>query len=240
MAGPDSKQPRAQPAQIGSALAVGGVTPLTTIDFPGELAAVVFCQGCPWQCRYCQNGHLLPRNFRSEIAWQDVADLLHRRRGLLDAVVFSGGEPTLQRGLPGAVSEVRALGFKVGLHTAGCYPERLAEILPAVDWVGLDIKALPQDYTALTGAPGSGKRALESLDYLVESGVPHEVRVTVHDALLPPEKLQRLIDLLVDRGAGKVMLQRCRTQHVVDPDLGDNTRPWQNSARCSADQKTSS
>ena len=81
MAGPDSKQPRAQPAQIApahgprpAALAVGGVTPLTTIDFPGELAAVVFCQGCPWRCRYCQNSHLLPRSFRSEIAWQDVLD----------------------------------------------------------------------------------------------------------------------------------------------------------------------
>jgi pyruvate formate lyase activating enzyme len=243
MAGPDSTQPRAQPAQIAPGrgprpptLAVGGVTPLTTIDFPGELAAVVFCQGCPWRCRYCQNGHLLQRTFRSEIAWQDVTGLLHRRRGLLDAVVFSGGEPTLQRGLPDAVGEVRALGFKVGLHSAGCYPERLDELLPAVDWVGLDIKALPQDYTALTGVPGSGERALESLDYLVESGVPHEVRVTVHDALLPPDKLQRLIDLLVAHGAGEVILQRCRTQHVLDPNLGDNTRPWQQTARCTADQ----
>jgi len=217
-------------------LQVGGVTPLTTIDFPGELAAVVFCQGCPWRCRYCQNTHLLPRSFRSEIAWQDVIGLLRRRRGLLDAVVFSGGEPTLQRGLPEAVSEVRAMGFKVGLHTAGCYPERLDELLPAVDWVGLDIKALPEDYPALTGVHGSGARALDSLDYLTESGIPHEVRVTVHDALLPPDKLQRLIDLLADHGAGEVMLQRCRTSGVLDPGLGENTRPWQHASRCTANQ----
>lgn len=219
-----------------TALQVGGITPLTTIDFPGELAAVVFCQGCPWQCRYCQNTHLLPRSLRSEIAWQEVLDLLQRRRGLLDAVVFSGGEPTLQRDLPDAVSEVRTMGYKVGLHTAGCYPERLDELLPAVDWAGLDIKALPEDYRALTGVRGSGERALDSLDYLVESGVPHEVRVTVHDALLPPDKLQRLIDLLAERGVAEITLQRCRTQQVLDPDLGDNTRPWRHSARCTVDQ----
>jgi len=217
-------------------LQVGGVTPMTTIDFPGELAAVIFCQGCPWQCRYCQNSHLLPRIFRSEIAWQDVLDLLQRRVGLLDAVVFSGGEPTLQRGLPAAVRQVRTMGFKVGLHTAGCYPERLDELLPAIDWVGLDIKALPEDYPALTGVLRSGERALESLDHLVESGVSHEVRVTVHDALLPPEKLQRLTDLLAEHGATTVVLQRCRTQQVLDPDLGDNTSAWQHAARCSVEQ----
>ena len=243
MAGPVTTRPRAQPAQTTSdlgprspALAIGGVTPLTTIDYPGELAAVVFCQGCPWRCRYCQNGHLLPRSFRSEIAWQDVATLLRRRRGLLDAVVFSGGEPTLQRGLPDAVREVRAMGFLVGLHTAGCYPERLDELLPSLDWVGLDFKALPEDYAILTGVPGSGERALDSLFYLVESGIRHEVRVTVHDTLLPPDKLRRLLELLDEYGAGEVMLQRCRTQDMLDPDLGDNSASWRHGSRCPADR----
>jgi len=211
------------------------MTPLTTVDFPGELAAVVFCQGCPWRCRYCQNSHLLQRSLRPEIAWREVLDLLRRRRGLLDAVVFSGGEPTVQRGLPDAVRAVRAMGFKAGLHSAGCYPERLDELLPALDWVGLDFKALPEDYAALTGVPGSGERALDSLRYLLEAGVAHEVRVTVHDALLPPPKLQRLIDLLHGYGAEQIMLQRCRTGQVLDPRLGDNSRPWQQAARCTAD-----
>ena len=217
-------------------LQVGGVTPLTTIDFPGELAAVVFCQGCPWRCRYCQNGHLIPRSLRGAVPWEDVLDLLERRRGLLDAVVFSGGEPTVQRELPAAVGEVRAKGFKIGLHTAGCYPERLDELLPAVDWVGLDFKALPEDYPALTGVLGSGERVLDSLDYLVESGVDHEVRVTVHDELLPDDRLARLLDLLAEHGAGRVMLQRCRTRHMLDPMLGDNARTWPHGARCRADE----
>ncbi|HOP16708.1 MAG TPA: anaerobic ribonucleoside-triphosphate reductase activating protein [Gammaproteobacteria bacterium] len=220
-----------------TAMQVGGITPLTTIDYPGELAAVVFCQGCPWRCRYCHNGHLLPRGLYSPIDWQEeVIGLLQRRRGLLDAVVFSGGEPTVQRGLPAAVAEVRALGFKVGLHTAGCYPERLDELLPAIDWVGLDIKALPEDYPALTGVSGSGERAFDSLRYLVESGVAHEVRVTVHDALLPADKLQRLLGLLREAGAAKIMLQHCRTDNVLDSALGVSAQPWAGAARCPADQ----
>jgi pyruvate formate lyase activating enzyme len=186
---------------------------------------VVFCQGCPWRCRYCQNGHLLARDAATAVVWEDVLRLLQRRRGLLDAVVFSGGEPTLQAGLPAAMAQVRGLGFKVGLHTAGCYPERLAAVLPLVDWVGLDIKAPPEDYPALTGVPGSGERAWESLTRIVASDVAHEVRVTVHDDLLPTPKLQRLIALLTQRGAAEVALQRCRTQHTLDPTLGANSGP---------------
>ena len=80
--------------------------------------------------------------------------------GLLDAVVFSGGEPTLQAGLLDAMLEVRELGFKIGLHTAGMYPQRLAAILPLMDWVGMDVKAPFADYARITGTPGSGERAL--------------------------------------------------------------------------------
>lgn len=217
-------------------LQIGGTVPLTTIDYPGQLAAVVFCQGCPWRCRYCQNAHLLTRKLYTEIRWKDFLELLERRRGLLDAVVFSGGEPTLQRDLPAAVLEVRRMGFKVGLHTAGCYPERLDELLPFLDWVGLDIKAAPDDYPSLTGVPGSGVRAIESLEYLVEAGVDHEVRVTVHDALLPPDRLQALLGLLRERGAAGIVLQRCQTEGMLDTALGDNLYDWPGGARLAANE----
>ena len=135
---------------------VGGLTPFTTIDFPGQLATVVYLQGCPWRCRYCHNGHLLDSGGAAETGWGEVMEFLRQRRGLLDAVVFSGGEPTAQSALPRAVQQVRDLGFRVGLHTSGSYPRRLARLLPALDWVGLDIKALPEDYAALTGVEDSG------------------------------------------------------------------------------------
>lgn len=207
-------------------LQVGGFTPLTTLDYPGELAAVVFCQGCPWRCRYCHNPDLLDRRCTTRPGWDGVLSVLQRRRGLLDAVVFSGGEPTLQPGLADAMSAVRQLGFKVGLHSAGCYPDRLARVLPLVDWVGLDIKALPDDYPALTGVAGSGGRAWRSLQLLVASGVDHEVRVTVHDALLPRSKLTALLARLVTAGVGPIALQACQWRRVLDSTLGPTALDW--------------
>jgi len=191
-------------------LRIGGITSLTTIDYPGELAAVVFCQGCAWRCTYCHNDHLWPPQGEAELPWGDVLSFLARRRGLLDAVVFSGGEPTLQSALPAAMQEVRTLGFKVGLHTAGPYPHRLARVLPHVDWVGLDVKALPEDYDALTTRPGSGAAAWRSLALLLESGVAHEVRITVDADHFPPDRLHALLDRLRNTGARQVVLQPCR------------------------------
>ncbi|HEX7972614.1 MAG TPA: anaerobic ribonucleoside-triphosphate reductase activating protein, partial [Thiobacillus sp.] len=152
-------------------LRVGGLTPLSTTDWPGQLAAVVFCQGCPWRCGYCHNPDLIPARGANEIPWDDVLAFLHRRQGLLDGVVFSGGEPTLQAALPDAMREVRALGFRIGLHTGGAYPQRLAAVLPLVDWVGFDVKAPFADYARITGAAGSGARALAGLQQVLASGV---------------------------------------------------------------------
>jgi pyruvate formate lyase activating enzyme len=207
--------------QAGRApLRLGGLTPLTTLDYPGELAAVLFCQGCPWRCRYCHNGHLLGAESPADAPrWDAVLGWLHRRRGLLDAVVFSGGEPTAQAGLGDAMDRVRSLGFRIGLHTGGAYPRRLARVLDRVDWVGFDIKALPGDYPALTGVQGSGTAAWQGLEVLLASGVAHQVRVTVHPLLLPPERLERLLERLHSHGVGEPVLQDCRTGRTLDPTL---------------------
>ncbi len=209
-------------------LRVGGLTPLTTVDYPGELAAVVFCQGCPWRCRYCHNGHLLPPRAPGQIPWAEVRAFLHSRRGLLDAVVFSGGEPTLQPALGAAMTEARALGFKVGLHTSGAFPARLKPLLPLLDWVGLDIKALPADYPAITGVPGSGERAWASLALLLEAGVALQVRTTPMPGRDSPAELERLRERLVALGVRDHRVQRCRTEHTLDPSLAapSTARPF--------------
>ncbi len=206
----------------GAALRVGGLTPLTTIDYPGALAAVVFCQGCPWRCRYCHNAHLIPSDASTSFEWPAVQDFLRRRQGLLDAVVFSGGEPMAQHALADALDEVRRLGFKTGLHTNGAYPQRLHQLLPKLDWIGLDIKALAEDYPALTGVPHSGDQAWQSLDMLQNAAVPFDVRVTVHDALLPQPKLDRLLKRLRAMQAPEPKLQPCRDQGMLDSTLGRN------------------
>ncbi|HUX29755.1 MAG TPA: anaerobic ribonucleoside-triphosphate reductase activating protein [Thiobacillus sp.] len=193
-------------------LRVGGLTPLSTTDWPGMLAAVVFCQGCPWRCGYCHNPGLIPARGDHEIPWEDVLAFLRRRQGLLDGVVFSGGEPTAQAGLPDAMRAVRELGFKIGLHTGGMYAKRLAEVLPLVDWVGMDVKAPFADYMLTTGVEGSGERAREGLQQLIASGVDHEIRTTVHPGLLPDSDLVEVGRDLATRGVKRYAIQAFRSQ----------------------------
>ena len=203
------------------ALHIGGLTALSTTDYPGQLSAVVFCQGCPWRCGYCHNPHLLARRSRDEIPWKDIIALLDRRRGLLDAVVFSGGEPTLQAGIAGAMREVRQMGFRVGLHTAGIAPRHLTALLPLTDWVAMDIKAPFDAYATTTGRHASGESAFESMRLILASGIDHEFRTTVHASLLPPDSLAQLAQSLAKLGVRNYVLQEFRALGCASAALQD-------------------
>lgn len=197
---------------------VGGMTPLTTIDFPGRLAAVLFLQGCPWRCGYCHNPHLLPARAGTGVAWTSVLAFLERRRGLLDGVVFSGGEPTLQPGLGAAVAAVRGLGYRAALHTGGMYPERLLPLLPVLDWVGLDIKAPWPLYDGVTRRRDSARKVGRSLCAVVEGGMAHECRTTWHPGLFPETALHELAGQLRAAGVRHWALQECRVDGRRHPD----------------------
>jgi len=204
---------------IDDPVIIGGFTPLTTIDFPGELAAVLFLQGCSWRCGYCQNTDLIPRKSEHTIAWNSVIDFLGRRKGLLDAVVFSGGEPTLQKGLPAAIQQVKSMGFKIGLHTAGIYPKRLKSVIPMLDWVGMDVKSASVDYDRITGVHSSAEKALQSVDYLLQSNVKVEFRTTVHPGLLNEKQIISLKQELQALGIDQHIIQKCRTINCLDDSL---------------------
>lgn len=201
---------------------MGGFVPLSTVDWPDQLAAVVFLRGCPWDCPYCHNPHLRSgAPMEGDATWDDVTALLEQRVGLLDGVVFSGGEPTAQPALGGAVAQVRAMGLATALHTGGPVPDRLEALLPHLDWVGFDVKAPFAEYGNITGVPGSGDGALRSLRALVASGVPFEVRTTVHHDLLDTEALLRLADELRAEGVRDWALQAYRPQGTEPGRLGD-------------------
>lgn len=173
---------------MSATLRVGGLVPLTTLDYPGLLACVLFCQGCAWRCRYCHNPELIAPRGAEEIPWPRLLDFLRRRQGLLQAVVFSGGEATLQAALGDAMRTVRELGFRVGLHSAGINPRAFARVLAQSDWVGFDVKAPAEDVAAITGVDGSGAANWRSLEYLLDSGVAYECRTTVHWRLFDSER----------------------------------------------------
>lgn len=206
-------------------LVIGGLERFSVVDWPGQITATVFCQGCGWRCRYCHNPGLIPFRAPGSEApgehgwtWPTVLAWLRDRRGLLDGVVFSGGEPTLQPGLADAVRATRELGFRVGLHTGGPVPETLGEVLPLLDWVGFDYKAPFAEYIRVTGRVG-GDAARQSLRMIRAAGVTCEVRTTWHPELLSAGDLVAMADALAAEGPGEWVLQRFRPDGCEDAEL---------------------
>lgn len=218
-------RPRSQSA---TSLRISGLTPLSTVDWPGKLAATVFLQGCSWDCFFCSNTELQDPRVKGEIPWREVLDFARKRRGLLDAFVFSGGEPTMQRGLLEAIVATRALGFKIGLHTCGAFPTLLKRVLPYVDWVGIDVKALKPEYVAVTGREKSDAASWRSLGMVLEEATTrqddpgarpfsYEVRTTAHPGVLSGEYLAELADHLAAAGVEHYAVQDFRPDGVRDP-----------------------
>jgi pyruvate formate lyase activating enzyme len=196
---------------VAEELRIGGWVPFTTVDFPGRLAAVLFLQGCPGRCPYCQNPHLQAFRRTAVWSWGSLRKELDRRRGLLDGLVFSGGEPTAQAVLPEIVREAREEGWQIALHTAGLYPENLAACLPWVDWVGLDLKAPPDErLDDLMGVAGASGRWLRSYAAVRAAGVDHTIRTTVDPRCITPGMVEDLQQWLQDQGAPPSRLQTAR------------------------------
>ena len=190
-------------------LRIAGITPFSTVDWPGKLACVAFLAGCPWRCPYCQN-HMLRDGSAATMDENDLFGLLQRRRGLLDGVVFSGGEPLGQPDVIDAARTARKMGFLVGLHTSGAFPRRLRELLPLLDWVGLDIKAPWNAYDAITGACGTGELVQQSLDAVLASNVALETRTTWHPDQLSSEDIAAIGHDLAQRGVSTWAVQAYR------------------------------
>ena len=207
--GAASRRPRSRAADD---LVIAGLVPMSTVDWPDHLTATVFLQGCPWNCFYCHNQALIPTRTPGAVAWDEVRALLGRRRGLLDGVVFTGGEALRQDALADAAREVVEAGFRVGLHTAGAYPRRLRDQLDSglISWVGLDVKALPEHYEAVVGRPSGGAKAWESLRVLLEAEVPFEVRTTVVPGDVTADDALEVARRVREAGARVYALQQAR------------------------------
>ncbi|GAA3900582.1 anaerobic ribonucleoside-triphosphate reductase activating protein [Microbacterium invictum] len=215
----------AQHTGAAACLKVAGMSRMSSVDWPDRLVTTVFLQGCPWDCFYCHNPALIDPRAAGALPWSEVWAHLTRRVGLLDGVVFSGGEPTTQHALLPAVTAVRELGFGIGLHTGGAYPNRLAPLLPLVDWIGFDIKATATGYAHVVGRPGAADRAWRSLELVLaeqarRAGTPtpleFEVRTTVHSAAVDEDDLTELSSRLVDAGVRTWALQRFRDTGTRD------------------------
>lgn len=161
-----------------------GVQKLALVDYPGKLAATVFTGGCNLRCPFCHNALLVTRLDESPAEYDpaEVLAFLKTRRGLLDGVVISGGEPLTQPGLEDFIRAVRDLGFSVKLDTNGAFPERLGALLDSrlLDYVAMDIKNSPEKYPQTVGIPGFDPAPVrKSAAALMAGGVPFEFRTTL-------------------------------------------------------------
>ena len=162
---------------------IGGLQKVTLLDFPNKVACTVFLTGCNLRCPYCHNPELVfPQNDRKTVSENELFEFLSSRRGKLDGVCITGGEPTLQRDLPEFLRKIKALGFAVKLDTNGTNPAMLRAILSEklADYVAMDIKAGRENYSAVTGTLRPGLAAVEECARMLMDGdTDFEFRTTV-------------------------------------------------------------
>lgn len=173
---------------------VTGIQKLTLLDYPGTVACTVFTAGCNFRCPFCHNAMLvLPEQIETNYLTDgEVFDFLRKRRGVLDGVAVTGGEPLLHRDMPEFLSRIKELGYKIKLDTNGSNPALLREIVGAglVDRVAMDIKNAPESYAETIGFERFDIAPVEqSKNFLLEGSVDYEFRTTVVRGIHTKESL---------------------------------------------------
>lgn len=189
---------------------VVGLQKLTLLDYPEKVSCTVFTGGCNLRCPFCHNASLVTgAEGAAQISDGELFSYLEKRRGLLDGVCVTGGEPLLQPDLADFLRRVRALGYCVKLDTNGSFPERLRELAGAglVDYVAMDVKSSPEHYAGAVGVPGFDFSAVRrSMDFLLGGPVDYEFRTTVVKGLHDGEILRGAARSI--RGARRYFLQK--------------------------------
>lgn len=199
---------------------ISGLQKMTLLDFPGKVACTVFLHGCNYRCPFCHNAELLEGQIEPVMSREEFLAFLSKRRGLLDGVCISGGEPTLTPGLKELLQKIKAMGFATKLDTNGSRPKVLKELVAAglVDYVAMDIKNSPSQYAATCGVAKVDLDAIEeSIAFLLSGAVDSEFRTTVvlplhNDASI--EEMGRWLHNL----AGKKPAKKLFLQPFVDRD----------------------
>lgn len=193
---------------------ISGLQKMTLLDFPGKVACTVFLHGCNYRCPFCHNSELLCGKMEPLMTAEEFLHFLENRKGLLDGVCVSGGEPTLRPELPELLRQIKALGYAVKLDTNGSRPQVLRQLVEMglVDYVAMDAKNSPGRYAQTVGLPQTDMAAIEeSLRYLISGNVDYELRTTVveplHDAQSIRQMGQWLSTLVPGKKPGKLFLQ---------------------------------
>lgn len=195
----------------------GGFEKCTLVDYPGKVACMVYTIGCNFRCPYCHNPELVDETVETTYSEAAILDFLDTRKGLLDGVVITGGEPTMHEELPAFARRVKEKGFLVKLDTNGTNPEMLRRTIDEglVDYVAMDIKSPLDSYSQTVARAVDVEAIRESISILLASSIEYEFRTTIVKGLLSPEDLKRIGEAI--QGAKSYYLQKFVPTKILNP-----------------------
>jgi len=196
---------------------IGGFQRFSLIDYPDKICAIVFTQGCNFRCPYCHNPELVdPKKFGIELKEDEILSFLGRRKGKLNAVTITGGEPLLQTDLSPFLSAIKRLGYLVKLDTNGSFPSRLKKIieLESVDYVAMDIKTSLAKYPQVIKTKIDTRKILDSIRLIMDSGLDYEFRTTIVKALFEKDDFYKIGQLI--KNARLYVLQKFVPSKTLD------------------------
>ncbi len=211
--------------KISNGVEIGGLQKLTLIDYPGRIACTVFLIGCSFRCPWCYSSELvLPEKIKLQprVSEKDFFKFLKERKGLLEGVCITGGEPTINKDLPGFIKKIKKLGYEVKLDTNGINPSMLKDLIDKklIDYVAMDIKAPKEKYRRTVGLleywnEGMLKNIEKSILILKDGKVDCEFRSTIVPSLHKKEDVIKMAKWV--KGAKKYYLQNFRPEKTVGP-----------------------
>ena len=181
---------------------IGGFQKFSLIDYPGKISCIIFTQGCNFRCFYCHNPELVyPHLFGTPLAEEEIMDFLKRRKKQLEAIVISGGEPTIQEDLVPFLKRVKTLGYAIKLDTNGSNPLVIRELVrrKLVDYIAMDIKAPLKKYQDLVKVKVNLSRIKESIEIIENSSVEYEFRTTYIPSFLTSKDLLEILSLIKNK-----------------------------------------
>ena len=198
---------------------IGGLQKTSLIDYPGKIAATVFLIGCNFHCPFCQNPELVdPQKIKKQlsISEKDFFKFLDARKGLIEGICITGGEPTIHSDLIDFIKKIKQKGFLVKLDTNGSSPEILKKLLKEklLDFIALDIKSSQNNYSKAVGVKVDLAKIKKSIDLIKNSGINYEFRTTVVPGLVEREDIEEMGEWL--KGAKKIALQQFQNKKVLD------------------------
>ena len=198
---------------------IAGVQKVTLLDYPGKVACEIFTQGCNFDCPFCQNSSLIPITNTGEFSEEEIFEYLNLRKNILDGVVITGGEPTVQKDLKGFIKKIKDLGLLVKLDTNGGNPKVLQELIDEdlVDYVAMDIKNIFNKYNITAGKKINLDNIKKSIEILKASKIDYEFRTTIIKEM---HSLDDIVSICKLVGNAKYYLQNFEdSENVIDHSL---------------------